>query len=230
MAKYPLIKTTLKDRLLGGHYTEGLPLPSEPQLAREFEVSRMTARRAIDELEREGYVYRVQGAGTFPTGKRFRQGVFRVRPFKEWARHPDHRTTVLRAMTIEATPEIAAVLHLDSGDPVHFIHRLRFAGDEALVIEKRYIHAALVPTLLEHNLATESIHETMVSLGVGLARVEQNLEAVNLRQEEAELLRVPLGTAAFLLRRTTYSGLKRASYVNYWVRGDRYAFQDTFEP
>ena len=62
MAKYPLIKSTLKDRLLGGHYTEGLPLPSEPQLAREFEVSRMTARRAIDELEREGYVYRVQGA------------------------------------------------------------------------------------------------------------------------------------------------------------------------
>ena len=88
----------------------------------------------------------------------------------------------------------------------------------------------LVPTLLEHNLSSESIHETMVSLGVPLARVEQNLEAVNLRQEEAELLRVPLGTAAFLLRRTTYSDNKRASYANYWVRGDRYAFQDTFEP
>lgn len=230
MAKYPLIKTTLKDRLLGGHYTEGLPLPSEPQLAREFEVSRMTARRAIDELEREGYVYRVQGAGTFPTGKRFRQGMFRVRPFKEWARHPEHRTTVLRAMEIEATPEIAIVLQIQPGDPVIFIHRLRMAGDEALVIEKRYINAALVPTLLDHNLSTESIHETMVSLGVPLARVEQNLVAVNLRQEEADLLRVPLGTAAFLLRRTTFSGQKRASYVNYWVRGDRYAFQDTFEP
>ena len=104
------------------------------------------------------------------------------------------------------------------------------AGDEALVIEKRYINAALAPQLLDHNLAAESIHETMISMGVPLQRVEQNLEAVNLRQEEAELLRVPIGTAAFLLRRTTYSGQKRASYVNYWVRGDRYAFQDTFEP
>ncbi|GGL96347.1 GntR family transcriptional regulator [Deinococcus aerophilus] len=230
MAKYPLIKSTLKERLLGGHYAEGLPLPSEPQLAREFEVSRMTARRAIDELEREGYVYRVQGAGTFPTGKRFRQGMFRVRPFKEWARHPDHRTTVLRAMQIEATPEIAIVLQIQTGDPVIFVHRLRNAGDEALVIEKRYVNAALAPGLLDHNLGAESIHETMVGMGVPLARVEQNLEAVNLRQEEADLLRVPLGTAAFLLRRTTYSGQKRASYVNYWVRGDRYAFQDTFEP
>ncbi len=230
MAKYPLIKTTLKDRLLGGHYLEGLPLPSEPQLAREFDVSRMTARRAIDELEREGYVYRVQGAGTFPTGKRFRQGVFRIRPFKEWARHPEHRTQVLRAIEIQATPEIAAVLQIEPGSSVAFIHRLRSAGDEPLVIEKRYINAALVGGLLERNLASESIHELLIAMGVPLTRVEQSLEAVNLRQEEAELLRVPVGTAAFLMRRTTYSGAQRVSYVNYWVRGDRYAFQDSFEP
>lgn len=230
MAKYPLIKSTLKERLLGAHYPEGLPLPSEPQLAREFEVSRMTARRAIDELEREGYVYRVQGAGTFPTGKRFRQGMFKVRPFKEWARHPEHRTNVLRSMEIQATPEIAIVLQLQPGDPVVFVHRLRHAGDEALVIEKRYINSALAGDLLSHNLGAESIHEVMVGMGVPLTRVEQTLEAVNLRQEEADLLRVPLGTAAFLLRRTTYSGPKRVSYVNYWVRGDRYAFQDSFEP
>ena len=50
------------------------------------------------------------------------------------------------------------------------------------------------------------------------------------RQEESDLLRVPVGTAAFLLRRTTFSGPRRVSYVNYWVRGDRYAFQDSFEP
>lgn len=230
MAKYPLIKTTLKDRLLGGHYPEGLPLPSEPQLAREFDVSRMTARRAIDELEREGYVYRVQGAGTFPTGKRFRQGVFRIRPFKEWARHPEHRTQVIRAIEIQATPEIATVLQLKEGEPVAFVHRLRSAGDEALVIEKRYINAALVSGLIERNLAAESIHEVMVAMGVPLTRVEQSLEAVNLRQEEAELLRVPVGTAAFLMRRTTYSGAQRVSFVNYWVRGDRYTFQDSFEP
>ena len=230
MAKYPLIKTALKDRLLAGQYQEGYPLPSEPQLAREFDVSRMTARRAIDELEREGYVYRVQGAGTFPTGKRFRQGMFRIRPFKEWARHPDHRTGVIHAMQIQATAEIAIVLQVKLGDPVIFVHRLRSAGDEALVIEKRYINAALVGDLLHSDLAAESIHEVLVSMGVPLTRVEQALEAVNLRQEEADLLRVPVGTAAFLLRRTTYSGAQRVSYVNYWVRGDRYAFQDSFEP
>ena len=230
MAKYPLIKITLKERLLGVRYQEGLPLPSEPQLAREFGVSRMTARRAIDELEREGYVYRIQGAGTFPTGKRFRQGVFSVRPFKDWARHTDHNNRVLQALHINATPEIAIVLQVALNDPVVFIHRLRSAGEEPLLIEKRYINARLADGLLSQDLNAESIHEVMVAMGVQLTRVEQALEAVNLRQEEADLLRVPVGTAAFLLRRTTYSGNQRVSYVNYWVRGDRYTFQDSFEP
>lgn len=231
MAKYPLIKATLKERLLSSHYPEGLPLPSEPQLAREFDVSRMTARRAIDELEREGYVYRIQGAGTFPTGKRFRQGVFRIRPFREWARGAETQTRVLHSRVLEATPEIAIVMQVQQGDPVIFVHRIRTAGDEPLVIEKRYISYELASGLLQHNLAVESVHEVMVEkLGINMTRVEQSLEAVNLRAEEAELLRVPVGTAAFLLRRTTYSGNKRVAYVNYWVRGDRYAFQDSFEP
>jgi len=231
MAKYPLIKSTLKERLLSSHYPEGLPLPSEPQLAKEFEVSRMTARRAIDELEREGYVYRIQGAGTFPTGKRFRQGVFRIRPFKEWARGAETSTRVLQARIVEATPEMSIVMQIAVGEGVIFIHRVRLAGDEPLVIEKRYIVAEMAQGLLEHNLAVESIHEVMVEkLGVSMTRVEQSLEAVNLRQEEADLLGVALGTAAFLIRRTSYSGIKRVAYINYWVRGDRYAFQDSFEP
>jgi DNA-binding GntR family transcriptional regulator len=83
--KYPEIKATLKGRLLGGAYREGEPMPSEADLAREFAVSRMTTRRAVDELEREGYVRRVQGAGSYPTGRRFRQGVFRVAPLEELA-------------------------------------------------------------------------------------------------------------------------------------------------
>lgn len=230
MAKYPHVKTALKDRLLNGDYPAGLPLPSEPQLAREFAVSRMTARRAIDELEREGYVYRVQGAGTFPTGKRFRQGVFRIRPPREWALRGELRIEVLRALCLAATPEIATVLQLRAGDPVWFIHRLRSAADEPLLIEKRYVSAALAPGLLEGDLHSESLHEVLVRLGVPLTRVEQSLEAVNLRAEEAKLLRMGLGSAAFLMRRVTYSGAQRVSYASYWLRGDRAVFQDSFEP
>ena len=70
MSKYPIIKQTLKSRLLTGTYRPGQAIPSETQLAKEFVVSRMTARRALDELEREGLIYRVQGSGSFPTDRK----------------------------------------------------------------------------------------------------------------------------------------------------------------
>ncbi|AFZ69200.1 GntR family transcriptional regulator [Deinococcus peraridilitoris] len=231
MSKYPAIKATLKERLLSSAYPENEPLPSEPQLAREFGVSRMTARRALDELDREGYVYRVQGAGTYPSGKRFQQGTFQVRLFADWSRHPDKRVEVLRAERLLATPDIAAVLHLQPGDPVMFVHRLRADKTDPVVIEKRYVDAEVLPDLLEHDLVSVSVHDLLASqTRVPLTRVEQHLETVNLRQEEAQLLRVPLGTAAFLMRRTVYSSERRVSYVNYWIRSDRFTFQERFTP
>jgi len=231
VSKYPLIKSTLKERLLSGHYPEGEPLPSEPQIAREFGVSRMTARRALDELDREGYVYRVQGAGTFPSGKRFQQGAFQVRLFADWSQQPDKRVVVLRAEHIHATPEIASVLHLEPGEGVFFVHRVRSAHAEPVVIEKRYVDASVLPELLDHDLQTVSVHDLLATrANVPLTRVMQSLEAVDLRQEEAELLGVPLGAAAFLMRRTIFSKSRRISYVNYWIRGDRFRFQEYFTP
>ncbi|MFC6592365.1 GntR family transcriptional regulator [Deinococcus lacus] len=229
MAKYPQIYQTIKRRLLSGTYAGGQALPSEPQLAAEFGVSRMTVRRAIDELERGGYLQRVQGAGTYATGSRFRQGKFEVRPFREWTRQGEHRLKVLRSLTLEATPEIASVLASKPGATVHFLHRLRLAGDEPQIIEKRYLNAALCGTLTEEEWGADSVHELLMARGVTITRLEQNLEAVNLQPEEAELLRLPVGAAAFLLRRTTYQGEQRVSYANYWLRSDRHAFQDSFD-
>ncbi|GMA14172.1 hypothetical protein GCM10025871_05030 [Deinococcus metallilatus] len=54
--------------------------------------------------------------------------------------------------------------------------------------------------------------------------------AVNLLAEEAGLLRGPPGTAVLLIRRTAFSGERRVSYVNSWVRSDRFRFQASFVP
>ncbi|SMB82681.1 GntR family transcriptional regulator [Deinococcus hopiensis] len=231
MSKYPAIKAAIKERLLGNEYADGHALPSEPQLAREFSVSRMTARRAIDELEREGYLYRVQGAGTFPSGKRFQQGGFPVSLFADWSSHPNKRTQVLRAELLPATPEIAAVLNVSAGDAFVFIHRVRWDKETPIVIEKRYVDAQALPDLLSYDLSKVSVHDLLASQAtVPLTRVEQYLQAVNVWPEEAGLLQLAPGTATLLIRRTAFSGNRRVSYVNYWVRSDRFSFQNAFTP
>ncbi|NJK43448.1 MAG: GntR family transcriptional regulator [Pleurocapsa sp. SU_196_0] len=70
-SKYPVIKSDLKAQLLTGSLREGEAIPSESALAKQYGVSRMTARRAVDELEREGYVFRIQGAGISRRGNVF---------------------------------------------------------------------------------------------------------------------------------------------------------------
>ncbi|MFD1733847.1 GntR family transcriptional regulator [Deinococcus malanensis] len=117
------------------------------------------------------------------------------------------------------------------GDDFAFVHRLRWDGEIPIVIEKRYIDAQALPDLLSYDLTRVSVHDLLAQRAeVPLTRVEQYLEAVNLRPEEAGLLQVRPGTAALLMRRTTFSGDRRVSYVMYWVRSDRFKFESTFEP
>ena len=66
-AKYRKIFETPRKELRDGLYPSGVPLPSEESLIRKYNVSRITAVRAMDELVKCGLVYRKRGAGTFAT-------------------------------------------------------------------------------------------------------------------------------------------------------------------
>ena len=259
MSKFPAIKSALKSDLLSGRYREGEALPSEAALARAFGVSRMTARRALDELEREGFVYRVQGSGSYPTGARFRQGVFRIRSLEEMAlgRGPDEvpTTRVLQAELVRADAETASPLGLQVGAAVFGLVRLRGLADGPVLLERRALRADALgalradalgalradalgtnpgadPTLFGRlQLSGESIHDALVGqLGVDIVRVEQSLEAVGATGEEARLLELPEGSAVFLMRRLSYAADGPFAFARYWVRSDRGAFVSAFEP
>lgn len=236
MSKYPIIKSTLKARLQNASYRSGQPLPSESNLADEFHVSRMTVRRALDELEREGYIYRVQGSGSFPTGKRFRQGVYRIRSLEEMALERGQDavpfTRVLGSgLTTDVPPEVVRALELESGAAVVEIVRLRGVNDEPLLLERRYLRPDRAEGVLRFDLTGESLHDLIVSrLKLEIVRVEQTLDALNLEPDEARLLGLPSGTASFLMRRVSFDALGPLSLARYFVRGDRGAFVSDFEP
>ena len=63
--KYQVLKRSLLNMIGSGEFEGGQKLPSESELQKKYEVSNTTARRCLDELAGEGYVYRVQGKGTF---------------------------------------------------------------------------------------------------------------------------------------------------------------------
>jgi len=64
-AKYEIVEDGIKDKILSGAYDVGAKLSTETELMKEFNVSRYTVRRAVGDLENEGYIYRIQGGGMY---------------------------------------------------------------------------------------------------------------------------------------------------------------------
>ena len=62
---YEQIYTQIKGAILRGECREGDPLPSIRALAKELRISVITTKRAFDDLERDGFIYSVQGTGSF---------------------------------------------------------------------------------------------------------------------------------------------------------------------
>ncbi len=69
LPKYEQVKQTIVREIEDGQYAAGAPFPSESQLLQQFEVSRPTLIRALQELVRDGYLDRQQGRGTFVSAR-----------------------------------------------------------------------------------------------------------------------------------------------------------------
>ena len=65
--KYMQLRDVLLDRLRSGEWRVGRSIPNEGELAREYLVSQGTVRKALDQLEHERLLVRMQGRGTFVT-------------------------------------------------------------------------------------------------------------------------------------------------------------------
>ena len=208
-------------------------IPSEIQLAKELGVSRMTVNKTLNELVREGYLFRQQGKGTYVAERRLDYGFFRITSFhrdmKERGLIPG--TNVLRNEVILAPREAKEALQLHNQEKVILVMRLRFADGKPLMLERRYLNLSLCRPILNEALDKESIHDLLVrKYNLPLTRVRQYLEAVALRADEARLLKVKVNSPALLLHRITFTKEQPVTLVRYLYRGDRYRFHAEFRP
>ena len=227
--KYEQIKDYVIKGIRSRNFTHAIP--SENQLARKFGVSRMTARKAVDAVEREGFVERTPGKGTFVKKKQhYTTGFFRVRPFQKWADDlkVDLTTEVLEAQMVDTPAHVAAKLDTDS--PVIIIRRLWYFDKKPVRYEIRYLRPDICAGILFEDLRNESIHSILINkYGLSLTRISQSMEAVVLSKETAPLFNVDPGYPVFHIKRMTYSFENPVTYVEYTMRGEM-AFRDTFSP
>ena len=161
-------------------------LPPERDLATDFNVSRITVRKAIDGLVSDGLLLRRQGSGTFVRA-RVEKNFSKLTSFSEdmRARGRSPRSVWLRKSSGTVTPEEALTLRSSPGTPVYRFHRIRFADDAPMALEYATILASCLPSI---DAVESSLYAALERAGNRPVRALQRLRAVLFSAEQAELL------------------------------------------
>jgi GntR family transcriptional regulator len=204
----------------------GASLPSEREIASLTGLSRVTVRNAIQALVESGTVIQRQGSGTFVTEKaqRVEQSLSHLTSFSEdMTRRGMKSTSVwLERSICLPSPEETIALALSANDSVARISRLRMADDRPMAIER----AALPVDILPNPIAvTTSLYDVLEQDGNRPVRAIQKISAINLGQDDADLLGVAEGAAGLRIERMSYLTSGRvAEFTNSIYRGDAYDF------
>jgi GntR family transcriptional regulator len=204
----------------------GASLPSEREIASLTGLSRVTVRNAIQALVEAGTVVQKQGSGTFVTEKaqRVEQSLSHLTSFSEDMTRRGMKSTSVwleRSICLPSLEETIA-LALSANDSVSRISRLRMADDRPMAIER----AALPVDILPNPIAvTTSLYDVLEQDGNRPVRAIQKISAINLGQDDADLLGVAEGAAGLRIERVSYLPSGRvAEFTKSIYRGDAYDF------
>lgn len=203
----------------------GDQLPPERQLAIELGISRMTLRRAIDDLVASGAVRRRHGSGVFAMGPKLDQSLIASSFTQDMvARGLRPGSRVLAFDIAEAGPHLRRKLHLEEPSEVISIVRLRLADDEPLALEELNIPRDVMPDLEPIDLEDASFYQLLRDRhSITLTHSVQTIEPTLLDAREATDLGVATGSPALLFERISRSSEGRpVEYVRSVYRGDRY--------
>ena len=231
---YIQIAESLLERIATGELTPNERLPSERQLSETLNVSRMTLRAALRELDDKGLLIRRPGDGTYISLPKIERQAGKLVPFTEGMRLRGYQTAA-KIIALEqrmAKVSVASQLEIAVSAPIYDIQRLRFINQAPVMLEKFTVPVSRFPNLDMYDLETRSFYEIAeTEYGITVHQAQQSLEAVLATEFEAELLEVVPGAPLMLERRHAFDPDNRpVEYGQDLYRGDRFRFITEIAP
>ena len=218
----------LKERITSGAFLPGHRLPSEPHLAEAHGLSRVTIRRALDGLARDGLITRQAGSGTFVADISSRPPV--VADLSNMMAHLTAmgRSTQVRLLAfsyVTPPPAIAKALKLRQGERTQSSLRVRSMDDVPFSYLATHVPERIGLTYTEHDLGSRPLLELLERSGVVATKADQTLSATLAGPEAAEALNVEIGSALISLTRIVLGVDGRGiEHLSALYRPDMHAF------
>lgn len=208
---YQVVEADLRQKIISGELPNGAQIPTEGELCDNYNVSRITVRRAVQNLTDEGLLYKLRGRGTFVSSakvslvNRYGNRPLRRAGLSELSRsgHFSAKKSLGSAL-IQADAHVAQMLEIAQGEPVQYIERLAFVNNNPAAIDKVYASPAVLANLIDLLVEPASLFdliENHYGLQVGLE--EMTIDASIAGAREAELLSCAVGSPVFLYGHVT---------------------------
>lgn len=213
---YMQIYQDLKDKIKNREYEYGQTIPSEQELQAYYDVSRITVRQALGQLEQGGLVVRSRGRGTVVSRQNMiEESLAAIRSFTDEMRDRDMvpGTSFVSVDQVEADEKLAEIFSCEVGSPLYLIRRVRTANERPIVLFETYL-----PGRFEMPLETGryygSLYKLLNELGISPpVSIEERFEAIVAAKDLAETLGILPG--APIMKRTRVSFNQDADVLEY---------------
>ena len=231
---YEQLRLILLDKISLGDYPVGTLLPTEKELCEEYSISRITARKTLEELTRMGLIERVQGKGTIVTDHKPGRSTRQIKGHKRSMEELGYRGggTILSKKVIPPNPNLIKLFGLpeDSNQKFWHFRRLRFLNDDPVVIMNSFVRKEIGDKLITYNLEDASffsLFEQITSRSVVDSKAL--ISATVASPEVAKILNTHVGAPLIWYRAVSYLDGGIPIEVNYSLfLGDKFNFETTF--
>lgn len=210
---YEQLFNTIKEAIGQNTYRPGQQIPNEAELCDIYGVSRITVRRAIQDLVDEGLLERKQGKGTFVARKKVARELVTIEGFSDFSKQLGKKTSkkVLLCEEIKASKKIAEDLQIEVGAPVLKLLRLMYIEEEPFTLDLTHYPIERFPNIQEHIFDYESTYDVLSNIyHVDMKDIttKKTITGIPASSVEAEHLNCEIGEILFNIDKIVYDKYK----------------------
>lgn len=204
--KYQIIENSIINDIKTGKYIEDEVLPTENELAKYYEVARITVRQALGNLENKGFIRKVRGSGSYVNKLKTIQRTHLLQSFTSEITElgKSVRSEIRTFSIVSAGKTVSKILNINPSDQIFYVERVRFANNDPVLFEKSFFHTEKHPNL-SMSVLLSSKYDYAEKNDMDVIMADQNISAIFPPEHIAKELQITMTSPMIKILNTSYT-------------------------